>query len=149
GRQMLAFSIQDGVGLRLWHRTGRRVGMLSGRDVPAVRARAEQLNMDFTVFGRNDKLQAYNELLSTHGLTADQVAYVGDDLLDLPVMARCVWPIAVANALEVVKAAARYVTTRSGGNGAVAEAVQYLLSTAGEWHDCVAAYTAGEAGKEH
>lgn len=149
GRELLAFSIQDGLAIRLWQRTGRRVGLLSGRDVPAIRGRAEQLKIDLAVLGQNDKLGAYKHLLKKAQVTEGQVAYVGDDLLDLPVMACCGYPIAVANAVDPVKAAADYVTVRPGGHGAVAEVVQHLLSLAGEWQAHVAAYRRGDAGKQH
>jgi len=149
GRQLLAFHIQDGVAVRLWQRTGRLVGLLSGRDVPAVRIRAEQLRVDLAVLGRNDKLDAYKQLLEKARLGPEHVAYVGDDLLDLPVMAHCGYPIAVANAVEPVKQAARYVTEKPGGHGAVSEVVQHLLAVAGEWAEHVAAYRGGAAGRQH
>lgn len=148
GRESLAFSIQDGVGLKLWQRTGRLVGILSGRNVPAVRVRAQQLKVDMLVLGRNDKVDAYEQLLAENDLADEQVAYMGDDLLDLPVLGRCGYPVAPAGALEVVKAAARYVTSRQGGFGAVSEAVQHLLAEAGEWERCVETYRWGQAGRK-
>ena len=147
GRETLAFSIQDGVGLKLWQRTGRLVGVLSGRNQPAVRARAQQLRVDFTVLGRNDKVDAYEQLLAENHLTDDMVAYMGDDLLDLPVLGRCGYPIAPAGAVDAVKEVARYVTARQGGFGAVSEAVQHLLTRAGEWEKCLEAYRRGHAGR--
>ena len=147
GRETLAFSIQDGVGLKLWQRTGRMVGVLSGRDQPAVRARAQQLRVDFTVLGRNDKVDAYEQLLAENNLADEMVAYMGDDLLDLPVLGRCGYPIAPAGAVDAVKEVARYVTTRQGGFGAVSEAVQHLLTQAGEWEKCLEAYRRGQAGR--
>jgi 3-deoxy-D-manno-octulosonate 8-phosphate phosphatase (KDO 8-P phosphatase) len=147
GGETLAFSIQDGVGLKLWQRTGRIIGLLSGRNQPAVRARAQQLRIDLTVLGRNDKLDAYEQLLAENHLTPDQVAYMGDDLLDLPVLCRCGYPIAPAGAVDAVKEVARYVTTRQGGFGAVSEAVQHLLTQAGEWDACLQSYLQGHAGR--
>ncbi len=143
GRESLAFSIQDGVGLKLWQRSGRLVGVLSGRDVPAVRHRAEQLKIDITVLGRNDKMNAYEQILAENGLTDGQVAYMGDDLLDLAVMGRVAYSIAPANAVEPVRAAACHVTSRRGGDGAVSEAVLHLLDRAGEWAGHLASYRAG------
>lgn len=147
GRETLAFSIQDGVGLKLWQRTGRFVGLLSGRNQPAVRARVEQLKIDLTVLGRNDKIDAYEQLLAENHLTDDMVAYMGDDLLDLPVLERCGYSIAPANAVDPVKAIARHVTTRQGGFGAVSEAVQHLLAKAGEWEEILSSYRQGHAGR--
>jgi 3-deoxy-D-manno-octulosonate 8-phosphate phosphatase (KDO 8-P phosphatase) len=147
GRESLAFSIQDGVGLKLWRRTGRFVGLLSGRDQPTVRLRSQQLRIDIVVLGRNDKLDAYEQLLAENHLTDDMVAYMGDDLLDLPVLGRCGYAIAPANAVDAVKAVARHVTTRQGGFGAVSEAVQHLLTQAGEWEDCLDTYRRGVAGR--
>ncbi len=148
GRETLAFSIQDGVALKLWQRTGRSAGILSGRNQQAVRARAQQLRLDLTVLGRNDKVDAYEQLLAENQLTDELVAYMGDDLLDLPVLERCGYPIAPAGAVDPVKAVARYVTTRQGGYGAVSEAVQHLLAQAGEWDRCLEAYRRGQAGRE-
>lgn len=147
GRETLAFSIQDGVGLKLWQRTGRFVGLLSGRNQPAVRARAQQLKIDLVVLGRNDKIDAYEQLLAENHLTDDMVAYMGDDLLDLPVLGRCGYPIAPAGAVDPVKDVARYVTARQGGFGAVSEAVQHLLTEAGEWDECLETYRRGHAGR--
>jgi 3-deoxy-D-manno-octulosonate 8-phosphate phosphatase (KDO 8-P phosphatase) len=147
GRETIAFSIQDGVALKLWQRTGRCVGLLSGRDQPAVRVRAAQLRIDLTVLGRNDKIDAYEHLLAENNLTDEQVAYMGDDLLDLPVMGRCGYVIAPANAVDPVKAVAKYVTLRQGGHGAAAEAVQHLLTGAGQWEACLDSYRRGQAGR--
>lgn len=147
GRETIAFSIQDGVGLKLWQRTGRIIGVLSGRDQPAVRARAAQLKIDLTVLGRNDKVDAYEQLLAENHLTDEQVAYMGDDLLDLPVLARCGYAIAPANSVDPVKTVARYITIRQGGYGAAAEAVQHLLTQAGEWEACLETYRQGHAGR--
>lgn len=147
GRETLAFSIQDGAALHLWQRTGRLVGLLSGRNQPAVRARAAQLKIDLTVLGRNDKLNAYEQTLAENNLTDAQVAYMGDDLLDLPVLSQCGYPIAPAGAIEPVKVIARHVTTRQGGYGAVSEAVQHLLSQAGEWERCLDSYRQGHASR--
>ncbi len=147
GRESLAFSIQDGVGLKLWQGTGRLVGVLSGRNVPAVRVRAQQLKVDMAILGRNDKVDVYEQLLAENELSDEQVAYMGDDLLDLPVLGRCGYPIAPAGAVDVVKAAARYVTSRQGGFGAASEAVQHLLMQAGEWERCVERYRGGQAGR--
>ncbi len=147
GCETIAFSIQDGVAVNLWRRTGRLVGLLSGRNQPAVRARAAQLKVDLTILGRNDKVDAYEHLLAENSLTDDEVAYMGDDLLDLSVMARCGYPIAPANAIEPVKSAAQHVTSRSGGHGAVSEAIQHLLWQAGEWEEWVESYRQGHAGR--
>lgn len=147
GRETIAFSIQDGVGLKLWQRTGRRVGLLSGRDTPAVRARARQLKIDVVVLGRNDKLDAFEQILAENHLRPEQAAFMGDDLLDLPVLERCGYPLAPANVAEPVRPFARYVTARPGGSGAVSEAIQHLLAAAGEWEACLASYRLGHAGR--
>jgi len=149
GREMLAFHIQDGVALRLWQRTGRLVGLLSGRDLPTIRHRAQQLRVNYAMLGRNDKLDAFNELIAESQIPADRIAYVGDDLLDLPVLSRCGYPIAVANAVEPVRQIARFVTQRPGGQGAMFEVVRHLLSMAGEWQARLAEYIDGSAGRMH
>ncbi len=112
-----------------------------------MRARAQQLKIDLTVLGRNDKVDAYEQLLAENHLTDDMVAYMGDDLLDLPVLERCAYGIAPANAIDCVKETARYVTTRPGGSGAVSEAIQHLLMQSGEWAECLESYRHGHAGR--
>jgi 3-deoxy-D-manno-octulosonate 8-phosphate phosphatase (KDO 8-P phosphatase) len=133
GNEVKTFHVQDGGAIRLWQRAGGAVAIVSGRSSPAVDARAKDLGIETVVQGVADKGPAYASICQTHGVSDAEVAVVGDDLVDLPMMRRCGYPIAVDNAAALVKRAARYVTRRRGGEGAVVEAVERLLRINGAW----------------
>ena len=109
--------------------------ILSGKDSPAVTARARELGIEHVIQGSRDKLADFQQLLARLNLTPKQVAMVADDLPDLPVLLNCGFPIAVADAAEEVKAVARLVTRRPGGRGAVREAIEHLLRASGRWEE--------------
>jgi 3-deoxy-D-manno-octulosonate 8-phosphate phosphatase (KDO 8-P phosphatase) len=142
------FDIQDGLGLILLRTAGLPVFWLSGRASEATALRAAELRIDdvLQVPGPR-KLAALEELLTQRGIAWDQVAFVGDDIADLPVLQRVGLPIAVANAVSDVKAAAKYVTRASGGHGAVREVVELLLKARGEWSGILERYFAGRTGR--
>jgi 3-deoxy-D-manno-octulosonate 8-phosphate phosphatase (KDO 8-P phosphatase) len=127
------FFVQDGGAIRLWQKMGGQVALLSGRSSPAVAARAKDLGIGFVIQGVHDKLPAYEALCRQANVTDDEVAFMGDDMLDLEPMRRCGYAIAPANGLPPLKRAAQYVTRRPGGQGAVAEAVERLLRRNGDW----------------
>jgi 3-deoxy-D-manno-octulosonate 8-phosphate phosphatase (KDO 8-P phosphatase) len=138
------FDIQDGLGLILLRTAGLPVVWLSGRSSEATTLRAAELRVDelLQVPGPR-KLAALDELLIRRGIAWEEVAFVGDDLADLPVLRRVGLPIAVANAVADVKAVAKYVTCASGGHGAVREVVELLLRSRGEWPEILERYFAG------
>jgi 3-deoxy-D-manno-octulosonate 8-phosphate phosphatase (KDO 8-P phosphatase) len=140
GRELKRFHVLDGAGIKYFQRVGKRVAILSGRSSPAVEARAAELGIPDVIQNAKDKRPAYESLLGRLGLTDAQVAVMGDDLTDLPVMRRCGLPIAPANAVEAVRQAAAYVTAARGGEGAVREAVEYILKRAGLWERILARY---------
>lgn len=133
GSETKTFYVQDGGAIRLWQKMGGQVAVISGRKSPAVEARVKDLGIALVIQGVDDKLPAYEALCRQANVTDDEVSFMGDDLLDLPPMLRCGYAIAPANALPLAKRAARYVTRRSGGQGAVAEAVERLLRHNGVW----------------
>jgi len=145
GQQMRGFHIQDGLGIAVWKAVGGKVAILTSKRSEAVMARARMLGIDLVEQGQEDKLPGFERILTTAGVGAGETAYVGDDLLDLAVMRRAGYPIAVANAAEEVKQIARYVTRRRGGDAAVREAIEHLLKSAGLW---AAALTAIGADRE-
>jgi len=122
-----AYCVQDGSALQRWRRAGGRTAILSGRSGPWVDRRADELEIDWRMTGVKDKGIGFEELLTIAEASHEETAYVGDDVPDLPALARSGFPIAVANAASEVKRIAAYVTERSGGCGAVAEAVDFLL----------------------
>jgi 3-deoxy-D-manno-octulosonate 8-phosphate phosphatase (KDO 8-P phosphatase) len=133
GEPLVAFDIKDGWALKAARRAGLRVGILTGRNTPAVTARAADLGLDATILGREDKGAAFDEFLARCGCGAAQVAYVGDDLLDLPVLRRAGLALCPADAAAEVRAAVHRVLARDGGRGAAREAVEAILGARGAW----------------
>lgn len=147
--ELKRFDIQDGLGLRLLRTAGIPVLWLSGRHSEATALRAEELRVDELLqVGGPQKLDAMGKVLSRRGLAWDDVAYVGDDLADLQVMRRVGLPIAVANAVAEIKAAAAAVTSASGGHGAVREIVDALLKARGVWTDMLERYFTERARRD-
>lgn len=133
GQRQKTFHVHDGGAIRLWRESGGHCAIISGRKSPAVESRARELGIDFVTQGVTDKIPAYVETCRSLGVEDRAVSYVGDDLLDLEPMRRCGYPIAVAGADPLVKRAARYVTRRAGGEGAVREAIERLMRFNGTW----------------
>lgn len=119
GTESKRFHVQDGHGIKLWHRSGGITAIVSGRTSPPTEHRARQLDIAHVIQGQLDKLPALEALLRRIGLTWDQTAFLGDDVVDLPLVRRAGFGVAVANAVEEVRTAADYVTLRRGGDGAV------------------------------
>lgn len=131
--EMKAFHSQDGAGLKLAREGGLRTGVISGRQSAAMTRRAEEVGMEFVFQGRGEKLAAYEEILRIAGARDSEVAYIGDDLPDLPILRRVGLAIAVANAVDEVRRAAHHVTRRSGGDAGVREAIEGILKAQGKW----------------
>jgi 3-deoxy-D-manno-octulosonate 8-phosphate phosphatase (KDO 8-P phosphatase) len=127
GFECKAFHTQDGLGIKRLQETGTTVAILSGRNSAAVTQRAAELNITALYQGVSDKLPFYEQLKSEHSCHHHEIACIGDDLPDLPLIQQCGFGIAVNNAVDAVKAAARYCTQRPGGQGAVREACEWLL----------------------
>ena len=133
GEEVTRFDVQDGQGVKLLQQAGIRVGLLTGRASRAVAVRAERLSIGLVYQNVSDKLRGYDRVKADTGLTDDEIAYVGDDMQDLPVLRRVVFAVAVKNAWDGLKAHADYVTTRGGGRGAVREVAELLLRLTGKW----------------
>ncbi|MBM4058234.1 MAG: phenylphosphate carboxylase subunit delta, partial [Planctomycetes bacterium] len=133
GIESKTFHIRDGLGIKLWRRAGGRVGIVTGRSSHVVQLRAAELGIDLVRQGVEDKLATTEAILSDCGVSWQETAFIGDDLPDLPVIARCGAGIAVADAAAEVRAAAGFVTTLPGGRGAVREAIERLLWARGGW----------------
>ncbi len=131
--ELKAFHSQDGAGLKIARLAGLRTGIISGRESAATARRARENQIEFIYQGQEEKLPAYAEIARRAQLSERQIAYIGDDLPDLPVMRRAGLAIAVANAVAEVKAAAHWVTTRPGGDAAVREAIEFILKAQGKW----------------
>jgi 3-deoxy-D-manno-octulosonate 8-phosphate phosphatase (KDO 8-P phosphatase) len=132
GEEMKAFHVRDGLGIARARRAGLRVGILSGRRSAALARRADDLALDAVIQGRDDKGPAFEEFLAAHDTAAGRVAYVGDDLQDLPVLERCGLAFAPADAADEVRRRVHRVLAASGGGGAVREVVELLLAARGD-----------------
>jgi 3-deoxy-D-manno-octulosonate 8-phosphate phosphatase (KDO 8-P phosphatase) len=135
--EMKAFNSQDGMGLKLAHTMGIRTGFITGRKSPAVSQRARELNVEFVYLGQATKTAAFNECLQKAGVQEDEVAYMGDDLPDMPVAKRAGLAVAVADAAPELKAIAHYVTVRQGGKGTAREVVELILKAQGRWEEAI------------
>lgn len=140
GEALKVFHAHDGLGIAAAHRAGLKTALISGRESEMVRRRGAELAITEVCQGAADKVARLEALLAKHGLTAEEAAFVGDDLNDLAILARVGLACAVANAVPEVKAAAHYVASRSGGDGAVREVVELVLKAQGKWPAVVASY---------
>ncbi len=122
------FSVLDGLGFFLAQAGGLKIALISGRYSPATEARVKELSFDAVYNGAVNKLKPYEELKKKFGYGDENIAYVGDDLIDIPVMEKVGFPVAVANAQDLAKQAAAYTTRQKGGNGAAREVIDLVLT---------------------
>ncbi len=141
-QEIKAFDVQDGVGITFVHRVGLRTGIITGRTSASVAARARELGMEIVEQGSWNKLETYEKVRTAAKLDDTQIAYLGDDLQDLPILRRVGFAVAVANAQDEVKKACHLVTRREGGRGAVREAIEFILRAQGKWEQVLARYGA-------
>ena len=135
--EMKMFNAHDGAGIKLAGIMGIRTGLITGRDSPATARRAAEAGMDFVAQGQPRKTQAYEEILARAGVTDNQVAYVGDDLPDLPILGRVGLAVAVADAAVEVQRIAHYITKARGGEGALREVVELILKSQRLWKKAI------------
>jgi 3-deoxy-D-manno-octulosonate 8-phosphate phosphatase (KDO 8-P phosphatase) len=137
-----AFNVNDGAALAMARRAGLKTGIISGRSSAALTRRAEELKVDFFYHGLNPKKTvAIEEIFAKTKLSKERICYVGDDVQDLPILARVGFPIAVANAAPEVAARAAYVTRTAGGQGAIREVVELILRAQGKWDAALSEFT--------
>ena len=142
GGETKCFHILDGHGIRMWQRAGLKVALLSGRASEATTRRARELEIPYVIQDCRFKLPAIKQLLTELELSPERVAYVGDDLMDLPIVRYVGFGVAVANAVDELKACADYVTVRRGGEGAVREVIEHILKGSNRWADLMQRYLA-------
>jgi len=140
GSEGKRFNLLDGHGIKMWHRASLSTAFISGRASSATTVRANQLDIKHVMQGCKKKLPVFESLLSEVGLSAEQVAYIGDDLMDLPLVKRAGFGVAVSNAVEELKRQADYVTSVPGGGGAVREVIEYILKNTGKWEALLGRY---------
>ncbi len=140
GRETKVFHVRDGFGIRLWQRLGGQAAIITGRSSRVVAHRAAELHIEHVLQGVRDKGDALGSLLARTGRSARETAAIGDDLNDLPLLTAVGYPLAVADAVPEVRRAAQFVTSRSGGRGAVREAIEHLLVAQGRWNEALGLY---------
>jgi len=144
GTESKFFNVQDGHGMRLWLRAGLQIALFSGRVSTPTEIRAKQFGIEYVFQDCLDKLPVLEKFLRQQGLSPQQVAYVGDDLPDLPPMRFVGFSVAVADAVDEVKQYADFVTSRPGGSGAVREIIEYILKNTGRWRELMTRYLPAE-----
>lgn len=140
GRELKIFNVMDGLGLKLLQRAGIDLAIVTGRTSGVVAARARDLGINHVFQGVSDKEATVRQLLETLGIHWSEAAFMGDDLIDLRVMARCGLALAPANAHPLAKERAHAVTDASGGRGAVREAAEFVLAAQGKLEGVFAPY---------
>ena len=134
------FDCHDGIALRWVRDVGIDTGIITGRGGIAVQVRARSLDMRYLVEGRTDKVECFEEILQNAGLKASQVAYVGDDLPDVPLLRRAGLSVAPANARAGAREAAHWITPSRGGRGAVRDTIELILTAQGHWQGILDRY---------
>ena len=131
------YSAHDGAGISLARIGGMKCGVITKRISETVATRARDLKLEFVYQGQAFKMQAVRDIMAREGATLEEIAYVGDDVIDLPVMRACGFAVAVANAREQVKAEAHYITPHAGGCGAARDAIDFILDAKGLLNNCI------------
>ena len=140
GEELKAFDIQDGLGIKILQNAGIKVGIITGRSSVLVERRAKELGIDHLIQGREDKLTALNELLEKITFDFEEIAFVGDDLPDLAIIRRVGLGITPANGNHLIASQALWQTKKSGGNGAVREVAELILSAQSKLEPVLASY---------
>jgi 3-deoxy-D-manno-octulosonate 8-phosphate phosphatase (KDO 8-P phosphatase) len=146
GTESKSFHIRDGAAIVWAQRAGFKIGLLSARTSEATEQRALQLGVSLVVQGATDKLTAYEQILREHSLSDADVAYMGDDLQDLPVLRKVGFSAAPADAAADVRTAVHWVSSQPGGRGAVRELIEHVLRAQGSWEDAVAEFLVQRGG---
>jgi len=135
--EIKTFDAHDGQGLTLAHTAGLRTGCITGRESPALLRRAREMKMEFIYMKQPVKTPAYEEILAKAGVPDSAVAFIGDDLPDIPLLRRAGLAVAVGDAVPEVKRAAHYTTQAHAGHGAIREAVELILKAKGVWEEMI------------
>lgn len=135
--EMKVFNAQDGQGLSLAHTMGIQTGFITGRSSPAVARRARELKVTFVYLGRAKKTEAFEECMQKAGVTAEETAYMGDDLPDIPLAQRAGLAVCVADGAPELAAVCHFTTRRHAGRGAAREVIELILKAQGRWEEAI------------
>ena len=125
------FDVRDGMGITIAKRSGLKVGIITGRTSEAVEKRAEELKMDYIIQGSKNKLKSLNEIIEIENMGYQNVCYIGDDIIDIPLFRKVGFSATVNDAPDIVKSEVSYVSNKSGGRGAVRDIIEYVLTGKG------------------
>jgi 3-deoxy-D-manno-octulosonate 8-phosphate phosphatase (KDO 8-P phosphatase) len=140
GIETKCFNVRDGHGIKMLQRHGIEVGIITGRTSAVVDIRAKELGINLVYQGALRKLESYNDIKEKTGLDDSQIAYMGDDIIDVPVLRRVGFAAVPLDGMSEVRAAAHYVSSCGGGRGAVREVCEMILKGRGVWDEIVARY---------
>ena len=140
GVESKRFHVRDGFAIRSAMSVGLKVAVLTGRSAPCVNLRMAELRVDLLIQACSDKAVGFETLCQQAGVLPEEAAYVGDDLIDLPAMVRCGYPMAVADAAAEVRGVAKYVTHAKGGQAAAREAIEHVLKGQDRWDQLLERY---------
>ena len=135
--EMKVFNAHDGQGLSLAHTMGLQTGFITGRSSPAVAQRAKELKVTFVYLGQASKTAAFEECMQKAGVTEEEVAYMGDDLPDIPLARRAGLGVCVADGVPELRAVCHFVTRRTAGRGTAREVIELILKAQGRWEEAV------------
>jgi 3-deoxy-D-manno-octulosonate 8-phosphate phosphatase (KDO 8-P phosphatase) len=141
GREFKTFDVKDGHGIVMAHRACLKTALISGRESESTAQRAKELGIEIVFQKIWNKIEVYERILTEINLAPEQVVYMGDDLIDIPLLRRVGLAVAVADAVDEVKKVAHLVTLRAGGQGAVREVIELILRAQGQWDLLLERYT--------
>lgn len=142
GDELKFFDVQDGFGLSLLRKAGIMTVIITAKKSRIVKLRALDMKVTRAYQGFLDKMKPFNHILRRYRLKPEEICFVGDDLIDMPVLKRVGFAVAVPNAVEEVKRSAHFVTEKYGGRGAVREICDMILKAQGKWDEVTSKYTA-------
>lgn len=140
GIESKAFYVQDGAAITYLHRSGIKTAIISGRESKVVELRAKELCIEDIYLGVHNKLEAYEEIIKKHEIKDSEICYIGDDLIDLPILRKVGFSVAVPNAPAEVKENVSYITNAQGGFGAIREVTEKILRSQGKWNTIISRY---------
>lgn len=140
GDELKFFDVTDGFGISLLNRVGIKTVIMTAKKSKIVKTRGRDLKVTRVYAGFIDKLIPFNDLLKRFKIAPEEICFIGDDLIDLPVLKRVGFAVSVPNAMEDVKAAAHYITSKAGGRGAVREVCEFLLKSQDKWNEATSKF---------
>ncbi|MGB9807169.1 MAG: KdsC family phosphatase [Thermosulfidibacteraceae bacterium] len=140
GKEVKCFNVRDGHGIVMLHRVGVKTAIITGRISKAVDVRAKELGIEIVYQGAHNKLKVYEEIKKKYGFKDEEIAYIGDDVVDIPILKRVGFAVAVSDAHPEVKKYVHYVTRAKGGRGAVREIADMIIRAKDKWEEIIERY---------